>query len=254
MASTVKVPLGAATLNRKWYLDVNTNTDADPTWLGVFGIEEFKAVKDPNLEDDSDFDNLGWKSSTVTALAWAVEVKLARKMDADEATAYDPGQEVLRLASDGMGIANVKQVRWYEMTTNGPKVEAYMGWVAVSWEPDGGDLDALDTVSVKLTGQGEREAIAHPDLAAAVPRVYSVDPVTKAAAGGGLAHIIGIRFTGTVGTTGVKFGTTNSPSWVVVSDNEIVATIPAHAEGAVHVDVTNATGISIDPVVFTYTA
>jgi hypothetical protein len=56
MTSTAieREPLGANTLNRKYYLDVNTGTAAVPAWKGVFGIGEFKPNIDPTLQDDSD--------------------------------------------------------------------------------------------------------------------------------------------------------------------------------------------------------
>ena len=166
MTTTVpeREPLGASTLNRKWYLDIDTSaTPGTPTWVGVFGITEFKPIQSPSLEDDSDFDGGGWKSSTVTAQEWGAEVKVSRKVTAASATAYDPGQEALRLAALEMGVGNSVHIRYYEMTPDGPRVEAYEGQAAVSWEPDGGGMDALDTVSVKLTGQGKRTAITHPD-------------------------------------------------------------------------------------------
>src|SRR5664279_4465124 len=128
MASTTKVPLGGATLNRKYYCDVNSGTYAAPTWVGIFGVTEFKAGKEPTLNDDSDFDAGGWHSKNITALAWSLEMKVERKVTAGDATVYDPGQELLRAASDGMGTSNVIDVRWYEITSSGPKVEAYRGF------------------------------------------------------------------------------------------------------------------------------
>ena len=68
MTATTKVPLGASTLVRKWYLDVNTGSVAIPVWVGVFGLLDFQPVLNPTLQDDSDFDSGGYKSSTVTAL------------------------------------------------------------------------------------------------------------------------------------------------------------------------------------------
>lgn len=253
MASTTKVPLGAATLNRKWYLDVNTGTDEEPVWTGVFGIEDFKASKDPNLEEDSDFDSEGWKSSTVSALGWGIELKLARKTDASVATIYDVGQEALRTASDGMGIANVQQVRWYEMTDGGPAVEAYMGWVVVSWQPDGGSMEALDTVTVTLTGQGEREAIDHPDAAAAVPVLYSITPATGVQAGGTMHKVVGNGFfaAGVDDVTDIDFGVTAAATWVTESDHVLYVIAPAKAAGPFNVTVTNGTGVSISTCTYT---
>jgi len=162
MPATTKVPLGASTLIRKWYVDVNTGTTAVPVWTGVFGIGEFKSGQDDSLQDDADFDSDGWKSQTKTAAAWSLELKLARKVRVALATAYDPGQEKLRAASMEAGTANTVEVRWYEMTTAGPRVESFQGFAAVSWSPDGGDMEALDMVSVTLTGQGKRNATTHP--------------------------------------------------------------------------------------------
>jgi hypothetical protein len=162
MPAPARVPLGASTTNRKWYLDINTGTTALPTWTGVHGISEFTPNLEPTLQDDSDFDSGGDKSSTVTARAWSVAMTLMRKTTAASATAYDPGQEALRLASEEIGVENRVEVRFYEMEPGGPRVEAYQGFAAVSWTPGGGGMDALSTVAVTLTGQGKRTAIAHP--------------------------------------------------------------------------------------------
>ena len=135
-----------------------------PVWTGVFGITDFKPTQDDTLQDDSDFDSAGFGSQTKTAEKWALEFKVKRAVRAATATAYDPGQEVLRVKAQGkMGPANSVRVRFYEMEPAGPRVEAYQGQAAVSWAPEGGSMEALDMVSVKLTGQGARTAITHPD-------------------------------------------------------------------------------------------
>jgi hypothetical protein len=164
MPATVKVPLGASTTNRKWYVDVNTGTDAAPVWVGVFGITDFKPSIEATMQDDSDYDSEGYKSETKTAEAWSLEMKLARKVTAASSTAYDPGQEHIRSKAIGkMGPANQVKVRFYEMEPSGPRIQAYKGNAAADWSPEGGEMDALDIVSVKLVGQGKLEAITHPD-------------------------------------------------------------------------------------------
>lgn len=253
MTVTTKVPLGADTLNRKWYLDVNTGTHASPTWTGVFGITEFTPAIAQTVQNDSDFDSGGWGSDTVTMNKWSIALKLARKTQASDATVYDTGQEVLRAASDDIGVDNRVEVRWYEYEgeAGGAEVEAYMGYASVSWSDDGGDTGALSTVSVTLNGQGARTAITHP-ATAAVPTVYSVSPATDVEAGGELVTIRGIRFTGA--TTGdILFGAVPSTEFVVHNDSTIYAVAPAQAAGAVNVTVENATGVSTDTVTFTYT-
>lgn len=252
MAVTSRTQLGAATLNRKWYLDVNTGTEDSPVWTGVFGIAEFAAPKDPTMQDDSDYESEGWKSQAVTALAWSIDLKLIRKVQSDTPTAYDTGQEELRSASDEQGVDNRLQVRWYEYKgeSGGPQVEAYKGWVAVTWTPDGGAMDALDTVSVTLTGQGDRESITHPAAESSVPELYELNPSSGDTAGGELVEIVGIHFTG---ATDVEFGSGNAAQdFTVADDHHIWAITPSDSAGDVEVEVTNANGTSTETATYTY--
>ncbi len=164
MPATTKAPLGAVTLNRKWYLDVDTSATSTPSWVGVFGISEFQPALAQTTQDDSDFDSDGYGSDTITQQKWSVTGKVKRKASADAPDEYDPGQEALRLAGQEVGPANRVHVRFYEMNgDDGPKVEAYEGYASVSWNPNGGDQTALSTVAIVLNGQGKRLAIAHPD-------------------------------------------------------------------------------------------
>ena len=252
MPATTRVPLGAATTVRKWQLDVNVGTTAAPSWTGVFGITNFK----PNLaltwKDTSDLDSGGDMSSAGTARTWGVDLKVERKTNASDPTTYDPGQEVLRLLAENLGVLNSTQVRFYEMEPGGPRVEAYQGTCGVEWSPDGGAYSDTDSVSIKLVGQGHRTIIAHPDTVASVPVIYSFDPITGPAAGGTLVTVHGSGFTGTIAVTGVKFATTSATSWNVVDDDTIVAIAPAHVAGAVAIVVTNATGPSTTGPTYLY--
>lgn len=153
-------PLGAATLNRDWRLEVNTGTDAVPVWTVVRGRTDFTPALDTTLQDDSDMDSEGYKSQTVTALAWSLTTKVVRKATLTDPPTYDPGQEKLRLASSEMGPANSVHCRWFKL--GAVRTEAYEGHAAVGWSPDGGGMDGLDTATVTLTGQGQRQQITHP--------------------------------------------------------------------------------------------
>jgi hypothetical protein len=165
MPAPDRVPLGPSTVNRKWYVDVNTGTTAAPVWTPVRGINSFSPSREGNTEDDSDFDSGGFQSDTKTAEKWSAEMKLARKVTAASITAYDPGQEFLRLKSYGkMGLANSAEVRYYEMEQGGPRVEAYQGRCAVAFTEDGGGMTGLSTATCNLSGQGALFPIAHPDL------------------------------------------------------------------------------------------
>jgi hypothetical protein len=72
--------------------------------------------------------------------------------------------------------------------------------------------------------------------------ILSATPSGVGAAG--QVQISGSAFTGTVVTTGVKFGGVNATSWIVVSDNTIVAVMPAGSAGSAPIIVTNAAGAS----------
>lgn len=232
MANTVpaRAPLGASTTNRKWWFDVE-DPAAPGIPVGVFGVGEFKfKPSEATQQDDSDFDGEGFKSSTVTALTWGGEGKLHRKTRSSDLTAYDPGQEILRKAARGMGVQNRVKVRVYEMEPDGPRVEAYSGYCLVTWSPDGGNMEAIDTVSFTLVGQGKCSEIAHPEGVTAIPLIASVLP--SGAAAGATVAIEGAYFTGVTGATGVKFGGVNATSYNVLSDGTILAVLPAGAAGS----------------------
>lgn len=160
MTLPVRTPLGTSTLNRKWYLDVSD--DGGTTWTPVMGMTEFQPNSEGTLQDDSDFDSEGYRSQVKTAAAWSCTGTVRRAVQVGTPTAYDPGQEMIRAASDEMGVANTLDVRWYEMEEGGPREEAYQGRAAADWTPNGGSMDALSTAGFTLTGQGRRNAITHP--------------------------------------------------------------------------------------------
>jgi len=255
-APVARVPLGGSTTNKKWYLDVDTaSSNSSPLWTGVFGITDLTPGGiDANLEDDSDFDSGGYGSQTKTAENWNVDLTVARKVQQSAPTAYDPGQEFLRTKSFGtFGAANSVHLRWYEMEPNGPRIEAYEGWAAVVWSPDGGAFSALSTVSVTLTGQGKLKLIAHPgEVTPVIAVLTSVTPATGTTAGGTLVTVKGRSFTGTTGAGGVMFGSTNATSYQVIDDNTISAVTPANSAGAKAVKVTNPVGASTVNPNFTY--
>jgi hypothetical protein len=248
MPATTHTPLGATTNTRKWYVDVDMNDGVGTaSWMPILGVENLVFNPDnAHLEDDSDYDSAGFQSQTKSAAAWNATLTLARKTQAASLTTYDPGQEKLRTKSIGQfGPANTVTVRIYEMQPGGPRVEAYTGKAAVSWQPQGGAMTALDTVQVTLTGQGALASITHPDTGAAVPTIASIalpgGRATLLVAGGDAVIITGLRFTG---TTAVTFGGTAATSFTVQSDGTIAATAPAKTAGTQNLVVTNAAGAS----------
>jgi hypothetical protein len=143
-------------------VDIDTGTTGTPTWTPIYGVVNFQPTHNTTLQDDSDYDSGGFKSSTATAIEWGATLTVSRKVVESAPTTYDPGQEALRAASNNLGVANAVHVRFYEMTVGGPRVESYAGYAAVSWSPSGGAMDAIDQVQVTLTGQGPRLTPTHP--------------------------------------------------------------------------------------------
>lgn len=248
MALPTRTQLGASTTNRKWGLDVQ-DPDALGVWVPVMGLTESKPRPgEATTQDDSDMDGGGFKSQTVTALTWGYDGKVIRKVAAANATAYDPGQEIIRKAALNLGTAAVIPFRYYEMEPGGPRVEAYEGTGVPTWTPDGGNMESLDTVAISITGRGQRNAIEHPEGAAVKAAIASILP-TGAAAGSTVA-IEGAGFTGISGATGVKFGGVNAASYQVLSDGTILAVVPAGDAGQVLVTV-GTSGQASDPALYT---
>ncbi|TCR03934.1 IPT/TIG domain-containing protein [Neorhizobium sp. JUb45] len=81
------------------------------------------------------------------------------------------------------------------------------------------------------------------------PSAILVTPLTGSTAGGTAVTITGLDFTG---ATGVSFGATPATNVIVVNDNTITATAPAHAAGLVNVSVESGAGTGIGTGVFTY--
>lgn len=246
MPAVTLVPLGADTYVHKWRVDINGGTYAAPTWVGIFARNDFLFNIEPATEDDGDFDSPGWGSEVVTSRKWKGETTLLRKTKVLDPTSYDDGQELARAAGFELGALNRVDVRIYEMTAGGPKVEAYRGFASVQWVPAGGDNKALDKVKLTLSGSGELTKITHPDGAAVIPVLYSVAPATAGTAGGSLHTLRGAGFfaAGVANVLSMKIGITNVPTFVVRSDSELVWLSPAKVAGPFVVYVTNSVGES----------
>lgn len=144
-------------------IDILTDGTADVAstgtgWVQVRAITGLKPTIDSNMEDDSDYDSDGWGSEVKTAMSWKLELDLGRKVGVTS-RAYDPGQEIIRVAGDKFGPDSVVRVRWYDRN-GGP--EAYEGYASVDWAPEGGSYSDLDKAKATLSGQGARTVITNP--------------------------------------------------------------------------------------------
>jgi hypothetical protein len=231
-------------LARKFRIDVTSDLTLAGGWLQLNGLSDFSPNSKPNLVDASAYDTNGSASFEKTAEAWTATSTMLRRLATG---VYDPGQELVRAATVGQfGNACRVGMRWYDKN-GGP--EAYQGVAIVEWARAGTKVQDLDTVTVTFTGTDVPLAsITNPGVAATVPVILSALPTAIAV--GGVVTITGSAFTGTVATSGVKFGATNATSWSLVSDNIIVAVMPAGTAGAANITVTNAVGVS---TAFSYT-
>lgn len=163
--------LGPSTVNRKWLYEINTSDDSEtPSWTTLAGITNATFNPDaPNWVDNTDQQGQGFQSQNKTGATWSGTVTVERKVTTADPTKYDTAQEYLRKHAIGkFGTANTVEVRvseWYPDDKEGastPREEAYRGYAGVSWEPQGGDMNADDTVQITLTGQGKLDLIEHP--------------------------------------------------------------------------------------------
>lgn len=225
--------MGISALARRLRIDVSAD---GATWLQLKGVTDLNPQVNPNLQDSSTYDSNGWGASEITMNSWKLDVTILRQTVAG---VFDPAQELVRACVAQFGTAARVYVRWYDK--NGAP-EAFSGYAIVEWNRSKTGVADLDEAKLSLTGDGALTPIANPGVAATVPTVMTATPTAQTV--GKTVTITGSSFTGTVVTSGVKFGAVNASDWQVVSDSVIVAVVPAGTAGAANIVVTNATGAS----------
>lgn len=220
-------------LARSTHVDISVD---GTNWLTLPGSTDTAPQITPNKVDSSDYDTDGWSSSEITMQGWTLVAKYNKLSTGGTP---DPVQETIRACQAQFGDAARLYVRWYD--TDGGS-EAYSGRAIVELQRSKTGVADLAEVTVTLTGDGPVTAITNPYSAAVAPVLLSATPSGVAA--GGQVQITGQHFTGTVATTGVKFGGVSATSWIVVSDSTIVAIMPTGSAGSAPIIVTNATGAS----------
>ena len=227
-------------LARGYRIEVSANGSTN--WLRVGGLNDLNPNIAPNKVDASNYESAGWAASEITMQEWSVALKANRQADGG---VEDAGIALLRSCVGQFGDSARVYVRWYR--TDGLD-EAWQGRAIVEVTPSKTGVADLNELAVTLSGDGVLTKIANPYAPASAPSISSATP--SGASVGQQVTIKGTGFTGTVATTGVKFGATNATSWVVVSDQVIVAVVPTGSAGAANIVVTNATGPS---AAFSYT-
>jgi IPT/TIG domain. len=216
-------------------IGVDVSTD-NSTWLTIPGRTDNAPVFNPTKADSTDVDSNGFKSITVTDMAWTVVIKYNRLSSGGTA---NPVQQMIEACEGQFGDAGELYVRWYE-TDGGTYARTGRAVVTIvrskTSEPD------LSEITATFDGDGASTVITNPYSPAVAPVILSASPSGVGAAG--QVQITGQHFTGTVATTGVKIGGVNATSWLVLSDSTIVAVMPAGSAGSAPIVVTNATGPS----------
>ncbi|MCT9090588.1 phage tail protein [Streptomyces sp. ASQP_92] len=145
-------------LARRYRLELDTGTTGTPAWSLVPGITEFTPKVEPTQQDVSTYDTDGWVEQAVTMLAWSIETTLAHRAHPTTG-AFNAAQEALRKAAMSFGAASYVRIRYYDR--NGA-ADAQEGTALVTWEPDGGGPDEVDTIKVTFTGSGPLKEITNP--------------------------------------------------------------------------------------------
>ncbi|OYV64454.1 MAG: hypothetical protein B7X07_06365 [Actinobacteria bacterium 21-64-8] len=227
-------------LARRFKQDVSTD---GTTWVPLGGRTDFAPTEKATLQAVPNFDTNGFDQSEKTLTAWMVVSKF--EMPTTAGIPSDPGQAILEATRFQFSDSARAYTRWYDR--NGG-TDAWSGRAIIDWNQSKTTTTDVAEITVTFTGDGVLTRIANPYAAAVVPVITSATPSGVAAAG--QVTIYGGGFLGTVATTGVKFGGVNATSWVVLSDNVIVAVMPAGTAGSAPIIVTNAVGAS---AAFAYT-
>ncbi|OZB79731.1 MAG: hypothetical protein B7X41_19045, partial [Microbacterium sp. 14-71-5] len=185
------------------------------------------------------YDTNGFNSYEKTMTGAKLVAKVLRPTTAGIPS--DPGQDLVDNTRFQFGTAARIYVRWYDR--NGG-TEAFSMYALVDWNQSKSGVADLDEVTITFTADGAVTMITNPYGAPAIPVLTSFIPATGASVGTMLT-IIGTGFTGTTGAAGVKVGATNVTSYIVQSDSQIVAIVPAGSAGATTVTVTNPIGASL---------
>lgn len=221
-------------LARRIRLDVSPDNSA---WTQVNGIVDLNFPITPTKQETSAYETAGWKGFAVTMQEWSGSCKINRLSTSG---VQDAGQLLLTGCVAQFDPLNRLYVRWYDRV--GKPEPSYTGFAIVEQSQSKTGVADLDEDGFTFTGDGAATPIANPYAAAAVPVITSALPGSIGV--GGIVKITGSNFTGTVVTTGVKFGGVNATSWIVVSDQLIVAVMPAGSAGSAVALVTNAAGAS----------
>jgi hypothetical protein len=149
----------ATLLARRYRLEIDLSATGTPSWAVVPGMSEFAPKIESSDQDSTDYGSDGWGQVTRTKLTWSAEASLLRRAH-PTTKAFNAAQERLRTSAKTFGSGSYVHVRWYDR--DGRAGDNYEGSALVTWEPDGGDSEELETIKVTLTGNGAPTEITNP--------------------------------------------------------------------------------------------
>ncbi|MGW0933273.1 phage tail tube protein, partial [Streptomyces sp. NPDC002644] len=127
-------------------------------WSILYGMQSFNKSTTPTDQDDSDFEDGGWKSSARTAQQWTASATVLVKKDSTGA-ALDPVHAKLQAAGRALGEAAKVKVRVSDREgLEDPEIVT----VLVTWEASGEGVEDLGTADLTLTGCGAPTVEATP--------------------------------------------------------------------------------------------
>lgn len=129
--------------------------DAGATWVPIAGLNNFTATEATTTADNSDFNSGLYGSDVPTQKKTTVTATVLRRHDG---TAYDAGQEAVRIAAE---TSDLMRVRWYDSSFTGgesKQADAYP-----QWAPQGGNQTTIQMVNLTFNVQGKPETFYHPD-------------------------------------------------------------------------------------------
>lgn len=137
-------------LARNWKIEVNTGTEALPTWTKVGGINTFTLSNDKEDADTTDFESAGFAEHMVAGRS--NEISFEGFFLEDATGVRDTGQEFVETKAEEVGPASIVALR---ITSPGGKAKQYKGSFSVG-DVGGGNNDPTSwganyTVSGKPT-------------------------------------------------------------------------------------------------------
>jgi hypothetical protein len=138
-------------LSRLWACEVNTGTDAAPTYVRVRGLTKLGLTIDANEVDTTDFDSEGWEDNDTTFRKWGLSIEGFDGFTGPvNAQVDDPGQAWLKAKGLLTGPDAKVSVRIYRTDNN----KGYMGLATSNWKGAGGEVKNMEPFNCDLTGSG----------------------------------------------------------------------------------------------------